>query len=221
MHPFASHLPLLRISASSGPVTLRVPDQDELVSYADRLAGGGLDDERSRTTLAWQPVTPQRAATETLAHVSAGVTSGPGPTWLIPLFVFVDDEPIGRQDLHSGEDFEHLHEAITGSVLLNTHRGHGYGTHARACVLSVAWELGVTRCLTEWRSTNTASARVSEKMGYVLNGVRWWWDPLAEREVALQRAYVTEDGFREAWKRPVEVTGIDRETRAWIGTAEP
>lgn len=216
MHPFATHFPLLRITASSGPVTLRVPDPDEMTRYAGALAAGGIDDDRSRSTLEWQPASPTLAATETLAHASAAMTAAAGPTWLIPLFVFVDGEPIGRQDLRSGDDFAHLREAVTGSVLLNTHRDHGYGTRARACVLSIAWELGVSRCLTEWRSGNAASARVSEKFGYVLNGVGWWWDPLAEREVELQRAFVTEDRFRAAWSEPVEVTGVDDDARGWL-----
>jgi len=197
-------------------VELRVPDPDELATYADRLAAGGIDDDRSRSTLAWQPASPASAASETLAHVAAAATAGPGPEWLLPLFVFVDGEPIGRQDLASADDFIHLRQASTGSVLLKEHRDRGYGTHSRACVLSIAWRLGVRRCLTEWRVTNAASARVSAKLGYVDNGITWWWDPLAEREIELQHAYVTGELFRAAWPHPVEVTGVDDEVLAWI-----
>lgn len=216
MHPFAGHLPLLRISATSGPVTLRVPDQDELLGYVDRLAAGGIDDDRSRSTLAWQPATPAEAASETLAHASAAMTAEAGADWLIPLFVFVDGEPVGRQDLYSSDDFEHLRQAKTGSVLLDSHRDRGYGTHARACVLSIAWELDIRRCLTEWRSTNAASGRISAKLGYVENGVSWWWDPVVEHEVELRHAYVTEAAFKAAWPDPVEVDGVDADVLGWI-----
>jgi hypothetical protein len=57
---------------------------------------------------------------------------------------------------------------------------------------------------------------VSTKLGYRANGVDWWWDPLAEREVELVRAFVTEADFRSAWSGDVLVSGIDDEVRAWL-----
>ena len=164
-HPYAEYLPLTRIVAISGPVTLRVPDPCELALYADRLAAGGLDDDHTRSTLKWQPGSPTAAAIQTIGHVSEGMTRGPGPDWLLPLFVFVDDEPIGRQDLASAPDFGHLGNVQTASVLLNTHRRRSYGTHARACALSIAWELGAANALTAWRADNEASARSLQKAG--------------------------------------------------------
>ena len=88
------------------------------------------------------PEVPPQQRSRPSATSSEALTRGPGPNWLLPLFVFVDDEPIGRQDLASATDFDHLGHVQSGSVLLNTHRRLGYGTHARACALSIAWQLG-------------------------------------------------------------------------------
>ncbi|MFI5044945.1 MAG: GNAT family N-acetyltransferase [Acidimicrobiales bacterium] len=216
MHPFAEHLPITRIVASSGPVTLRVPDQVELAAYATELAAGGLDDDHTRATLQWQPATPALAASQTIGHVSEAFTRGPGPRWLIPLFVFVEGRPIGRQDLGATPDDPRLRTAFTASVLLNTHRGLGFGTHARACVLEVAWALGVERATTAWNTDNAASSRVSAKLGYVTNGVEWWWDPRAGREIEICRAYTTEEQFRAAWSGEVKVVGVDDDVRTWL-----
>jgi RimJ/RimL family protein N-acetyltransferase len=135
--------------------------------------------------------------------------------------VFVDDEPIGRQDLASAADFDHLGHVQSGSVLLNTHRRLGYGTHARACALSIAWELGASRAHTAWRVDNEASARVSEKLGYVVNGTAWWWDPLADRSVELRRAHVDRAKFLAAWPDPVAVSGVGDDARTWIRAPGP
>jgi RimJ/RimL family protein N-acetyltransferase len=219
VHPYAHHLPVTRIQATSGPVTLRVPTEAEVLAYVDAIADGGLDDDRTRSSLQWQPPSPEVAAAQTIEHVATNLTRGPGPDWQLPLFVFVAGEPIGRQDLVAADDWEHLRIAKTGSVLLNTERDRGYGTHARACVLEVAWALGARRATTAWRVDNGASARVSTKLGYVTNGTDWWWDPIAGREVELCRAWVTEDRFRAAWTGPVTVTGVDDGTRLWLRPA--
>lgn len=217
MHPYADHLPPTRLAASSGPVTLRMPTEAELAAYADALAAGGLDDDRTRATLQWRPASPDQAASQTIAHVAESQSRATGSEWMLPLFVFVDGDPIGRQDLAAGPDFAHLRQANTGSVLLNTQRDRGYGTHARACVLSIAWAIGVRRALTAWRVDNQASARVSTKLGYVADGPEWWWDELAGREVELCRAHVTEERFRAAWDGDVVVSGVDDEVLAWLG----
>lgn len=215
-HPYETHLPLTRIAATSGPVTLRLPDERELARYCDQLADGALDDDQTRATLKWQPDSPASAAIQTLSHVTEAITREPGPDWLLPLFVFVEGEPIGRQDISSDRDFAHLGHVQTASVLLTRHRRRGYGTHARACALSIAWELGATRALTAWRADNEASAKVSAKLGYVANGTAWWWDPRGEQTVEVHRAWVDPSRFRTAWRRAPDVTGIDDDARRWI-----
>jgi RimJ/RimL family protein N-acetyltransferase len=216
VHELASYLPLTRIVATSGPVTVRIPTGAEIAEQAAALHAGGLDDEQSRRSLSWQPATPAVAATDTVTNVMSGLATKPGELWVAPFFVFVNGKPIGRQDVRAAPDWQHLRTASTGSYLVNSARGVGYGTHARVCALAVAWALGARRSVTAWRVDNAASAAVSRKLGYVENGVRWWWDPLTRTEVVLQQAFVTPDRFASAWAGHVEVSGVDDEVLAWV-----
>lgn len=216
MTSLATHLPLLRARARSGPVTLAIPDFDDLATLADALAAGGIDDDQTRSSLAWNPASPVAAARSTISQIATLATAPPGPEWALPLVVFVDGFPIGRQDVRSHGRFSELRVVETGSWLLNTHRGRGYGTHARAAALSLCWAFGAEYALTSWRADNAASAAVSGKLGYRDNGVDWCWDRQRRCRVELRRALVTEADFHAAWPHPVELFGIDDAMLSWL-----
>ena len=93
-------------------------------------------------------------------------------SWALPFAVFADGDPIGVQQL-TAADFPVLKTFGTGSWLSLSHQGRGLGTEMRAAVLhfgfrTLAAELAVTGAF----PTNEGSIRVSEKLGYLPNGVR-------------------------------------------------
>lgn len=74
----------------------------------------------------------------------------------------------------SATDFARERMVLTGSWLGQQFQGRGYGTEMRAAVPELAFtglgaELAVSGALTG----NAASARVSEKLGYVAEGERF------------------------------------------------
>jgi len=93
-------------------------------------------------------------------------------SWALPFAVFADGKPIGVQQL-TAVDFPVLKTFGTGSWLSLTHQGRGLGTEMRAAVLHFGFrtleaELAVTGAF----PANEGSIRVSEKLGYLPNGIR-------------------------------------------------
>lgn len=103
-------------------------------------------------------------------------------------------------------------DASTRSAVLGTILRWS-GTWARAGMLALAWALGAQRATTSWRAGNHGSQRVSEKLGYQPNGVRWHVED--GRELEELHAYVTPALFAAAWSEPVQLTGVGTTVQAW------
>ena len=92
--------------------------------------------------------------------------------WALPFAVLADGDPIGVQQL-AAVDFPALKTFGTGSWLALSHQGRGLGTEMRAAVLHFGFRiLGAELAVTGAFPTNEGSIRVSEKLGYLPNGVR-------------------------------------------------
>jgi RimJ/RimL family protein N-acetyltransferase len=93
---------------------------------------------------------------------------------------------------------------VTASWLGKEHQAHGYGTEMRAAVLALAFEgLGAEVAESGFFAGNSASARVSEKLGYVPNGDEIW--AVEGHRVVEQRLHVT----RETWRRDLVTVTIE------------
>jgi RimJ/RimL family protein N-acetyltransferase len=94
-------------------------------------------------------------------------------SWRLPFVVRRDGEPLGVQQL-SAEAFPVLRTVGSGSWLSRGVQGEGIGTEMRAAVLHFAFaELGAVAAVSGAYRYNTASLRVSAKLGYLPNGVRY------------------------------------------------
>lgn len=92
--------------------------------------------------------------------------------WRLTLTVRRDGELVGMQDLHA-RDFAQTRHVQSGSWLGLAHQGRGTGTLMRQLVVGFAFdELGALTCGSGYVMGNHASAAVSRKTGYVLNGQR-------------------------------------------------
>jgi RimJ/RimL family protein N-acetyltransferase len=163
--------PLFGLLIETPRLQLRLPREEELPALAQAardiagpdgprlqmpwMYGGSPDMERQLLQRHWRA----------LAHWK--------PTsWHLPLAVILADEPIGVQDLWA-EEFAQRRSVGTGSWITRARQGRGYGTEARGAVLDLVFgHLDAAEALTEYIEGNTASERVSRKLGYVPNGQR-------------------------------------------------
>lgn len=91
--------------------------------------------------------------------------------WKLPLAVVHGGQPIGIQELRATA-FGARRAVETGSWLGSAYQGQGLGTEMRAAALHLAFDgLGATSAHSGAAAGNDASHRVSEKLGYIPNGV--------------------------------------------------
>src|SRR5689334_7329777 len=92
--------------------------------------------------------------------------------WALPLAVTYGDKLIGVQQIQARE-FSVLRTVSTGSWIGRRYQGRGFGTEMRAAVLTLAFEhLRAEEAVSGAYHYNSASRRVSEKLGYRPNGTR-------------------------------------------------
>lgn len=114
-------------------------------------------------------------------------------SWVLPFAVRLRGRLIGVQQIQADE-FHVLRTLSTASWLGSAFQGAGLGTEMRAAVLSFGFDaLGAEAAISGAYSYNLASIRVSEKLGYVRNGVRR--DDVRGRAVEAVLFRLT----REAW----------------------
>jgi RimJ/RimL family protein N-acetyltransferase len=119
--------------------------------------------------------------------------------WTIQFAVILDGTVVGAQDL-GAQDFAHRRTVSSGSWLTKRAQGQGVGTEMRAGLLLFAFDvLGAEWAESSAAAWNTASLRVSFKLGYEPNGVTRV-APRPGRPVDEQRVRLTREGFsRPAW----------------------
>ncbi len=127
--------------------------------------------------------------------------------WALPFAVFSDGAPIGVQQL-TAEDFPVLRAFGTGSWLSLAHHGKGLGTEMRAAVLYFGFRLlGAELAVTGAFPANIGSIRVSEKIGYLPNGIRR--DRVSGRPVDALLYRLPRDLWEASAHAPVEVEGFE------------
>jgi RimJ/RimL family protein N-acetyltransferase len=136
--------------------------------------------------------------------------------WNLVLLVWEGGELVGSQALLA-KGFAHNREVSSGSWLGAAFQGRGIGTEMRTAVLELAFRgLGAESAVSGWLEGNRASARVSEKLGYLDVGVSEIsprGQPVPHHDVRLDR---------NRWKPPVpvEIVGLERAV-ALFGGAQP
>lgn len=144
---------------------------DELLPAVAQLAFDGIHDP------SWTPFGSPWADAGPLQRARSVVTWNWGrrsaltpASWSLAFAVVVDGTVVGVQDLVA-RDFAVRREVRSGSWLGAEHQGRGTGTRMRLAVLSLAFDhLGALSAGTEAWKDNAASRRVSEKVGYLVDG---------------------------------------------------
>jgi RimJ/RimL family protein N-acetyltransferase len=198
-HPW----PLFDLRIRTPRLELRLPTDDDLLELARVARAGVMDEGQTFFAVPWHELPSPAFERQFLLHwwTSRGRWS---PTnWTLGLAVVAGGSPIGIQDV-MGRDYGVRRTVVTASWLGKEHQAHGYGTEMRAAVLALAFEgLGAEVAESGFFAGNSASARVSEKLGYVPNGDEIW--AVEGHRVVEQRLHVT----RETWRRDLVTVTIE------------
>jgi RimJ/RimL family protein N-acetyltransferase len=166
-HPY---WPLFDLRVRTPRLELRLPTEDEqieLVVVSDR----GIHDPATMPfSQPWTDRPPPYRQRESLQYWWGARANWSPRDWRFPCAVFVDDQPVGVQELMA-TDFGPLRSVQTGSWLGLEYQGRGIGKEMRAAVLHLAFdELGAREALSGAFFDNEPSLRTSRSLGYVFNG---------------------------------------------------
>ena len=165
-HPW----PLFDLRLRTPRLELRLPTDDDLLALAKVARGGIHDATMTPFLVAWDELPSPAFERNFLTHWWVARGSWKPENWTLTLAVIAGGKAIGIQDLMA-KDFSTRRSVASGSWLGQAFQGHGYGTEMRAAVLWLAFEgLGALVAESGYIAGNAASARVSEKLGYVPNG---------------------------------------------------
>jgi RimJ/RimL family protein N-acetyltransferase len=198
--------PLYGLTISTPRLELRLPHEEELAALA-RLAGNGVHrpDERPFLT-PWTDGRPEDRARRILQEHWSQLGRWDVAAWQLGLGVFRQGEPVGAVTL-GARDFPVVREVTTFSWLGLDHQGQGYGTEARAGLLTLAFDhLGARAARTEVFQDNHASQGVSRKLGYEHDGISV--DARGGEAVISDRLRLTVDKWGQEKRLPVRVDGM-------------
>lgn len=131
--------------------------------------------------------------------------------WNVPMTVLLSDRVIGMQGIRA-ESFPTLRTVHTASYLSGEVQGKGIGQTMRAMLLEFAFGyLGAREANSGYMPANEASRKISERLGYVSNGV----EILTYRGTAHEstRLLLTAERwkqFRPPWLDQLEVAGSEK-----------
>jgi RimJ/RimL family protein N-acetyltransferase len=165
-----SHWPLFGLAVQTPRVTLRYPDDDDLVAVVELAAQGIHPRDTMPFSIPWTDVEPPMLQRQSLQHLWGTRARWSSDDWSLPMVVIVDSEIVGIQDLFA-KDFAVLRVTHTGSWLGRSHQGKGIGTEMRAAILHLAFAgLGASGTESGAFVDNPASLAVSRHLGYEENG---------------------------------------------------
>lgn len=163
--------PLYGLLIETPRLQLRLPLEEELPALA-QAARDIAGPDGPRLQMPWMYGDSPDMERQLLQRHWRALAHWKPASWHLPLAVFLAGEPIGVQDLWA-EEFAQRRSVGTGSWITRARQGRGYGTEARGAALDLVFgHLDAAEALTEYIEGNTASERVSRKLGYVPNGQR-------------------------------------------------
>jgi RimJ/RimL family protein N-acetyltransferase len=194
--------PLLALRLRTPRLELRLPTKPELEQLREVALAGVHPPEFMPFTIAW---TDDPGLSTFLEYHELQRREWAVENWDLELGVWLEGEPVGVQAV-TATDFAARRSVMTGSWLGERFQRRGIGTEMRTAVLELAFRcLGAETARSGAIDGNTASLRVSEKLGYRAVGT----GTVAPRGVELSLTDV--ELRREDWRppMPVEISGLD------------
>jgi RimJ/RimL family protein N-acetyltransferase len=176
------------------------------VSLAAVARAGVHDPSRMPFLVPWTDPSPTFVADFLAYHRCARDRWRPDD-WRLELGVFLGGEPIGVQAL-TALRFAQDRVAGSASWLGARRHGRGYGTEMRTAVLELAFSgLGAVAAVSGAFVDNPASARVSLKLGYAEDGIRW---PVVRGQAVKENRFrLTRERFDASGHAAVAMEGLD------------
>ncbi|MDT0270882.1 GNAT family protein [Streptomyces sp. DSM 44915] len=211
------HWPLAGLRLRTPRLELRLPDDEELAGLADLAAAGVHPPAEMPFSVPWTDRPPPAQQLATIQHHWLARANLTPERWSLDLAAFVAGRPVGTQSL-AATDFAVLRETATGSWLGRAHQGHGLGTEMRAAVLELAFAgLGAEQSVSGAMLDNTASLRVSTRLGYQDDGLTRL--VVRGRPVTQRRLRLTRERWLAHRSVPVEISGL-APCRPLLGAAD-
>jgi RimJ/RimL family protein N-acetyltransferase len=196
---------------------LRPDDDVGLLELVEEIHRGVHPPETMPFSVPWTDTDRAEIGRRTLQHHWSQRAELNPEQWMINFLVRFQGRVIGAQGL-GAHDFNIVREVETGSWIGLRFQGRGLGTEMRAAVLAFAFDhLGAASARSAAFTDNSASLRVSERLGYRPDGT---FTVARRGKPADQvRLLLNVDHFvRPGWK--LQVDGVDA-CRALLGTLNP
>jgi RimJ/RimL family protein N-acetyltransferase len=201
--------PTFGLELTTPRLRLHLPSEDELAALA-QLAGEGVHGPEERPFLTpWTEGTAEHRARSVLTGHWSRLSSWDRDSWGLGMAVMARaGTAMGLATLRA-QDFRTNREVTTSSWLGLRFHGQGFGTEARAALLTLAFDhLGATDATTEVFQDNHASQGVSRKLGYEHDGISR--DRRGDDVVVSDRLRLTSARWATLPHRvPVQVTGLE------------
>jgi RimJ/RimL family protein N-acetyltransferase len=198
--------PLRHLVLRTPRLELRPDDDAGLLELVEEAYLGVHPPERMPFVVPWTDTDPAHLGRRTLQWYWSERAALAPERWTINFLVRTGGRVVGMQGLMA-TDFGIVREVQTGSWVGMRHQGRGIGTEMRAAVLAFAFDhLGAVQARSAAFADNTASLRVSARLGYRRDGTM----TVARRaQPAVDvRLLLAEAGFvRPGWT--LQVTGLD------------
>lgn len=201
----ADYFPPLGVRVACGPLELRGIGTDEVLALIDVVRDGVHDPAMMPFGFPWTDAPPEEIPRNYLQWWWRELATWTPEAWNLSLAVVWDGEVVGVQTVAT-RDFTILRFGETGSWLGRRFHGRGIGTAMRQAMCAFLFdELDFEFVTSSSMLDNPASLRISEKLGYIDNGLDWHL-PRRER-MAVRRLLLQPESFRRG--APISVEGAD------------
>lgn len=205
----ATHLPAFGLEVRTPRLTLRAPDDDDLVDLVELATEGVHDPDDMPFETAWTAVPSPQRERNGLGWVWRTRTTLQSDDWHLSLVVVVDDAVVGVQDVQA-RAWSKTRTGVTGSWLGRAHQGKGIGTEMRHAILQLFFDgFGGAEALTFAFDDNPASLGVTRALGYRANGADVVADALGDGSRTQLRFRMTADDFATIRREDIEIVGAE------------
>lgn len=167
----AAHLPAYALEVRTPRLTLRFPDDADMVDLAELAALGIHDPDFLPFETPWSLVPSPRLERASIDFVSGARAKSRGDNWDLPLVTVVDGRIAGVQAV-AGDNWTARRTVATGSWLGREFQGQGLGKEMRHAVLQLSFDgFGAVRAETGAWVDNPSSIGVTTSLGYRPNGI--------------------------------------------------
>ena len=201
----AAHLPAFALEIRTPGVTLRFPDDEDLVELARLAAGGVHPDDQMPFTVPWSRVPSPFLERNTLQYFWSKRATLQSDAWDLSLVTLVDERIVGMQGLFA-TSWKATATFETGSWLGVEFQGQGIGKEMRVAALHLGFDgFGARRAVTAAFADNPSSLGVTRALGYRPNG-----DAFAARDedcALIQHFAMDRSDFDARRRDDVEIVG--------------